>query len=107
MKSILSLVALLAATTFAYPMYKQCDARWGTDYLNTLAACGRTLCTSIDFGSFVTCLAMALDDCDQEVYTQEVNPGNLNLWLRNNNGYIGCSPVLAKTDLLGGVQYVA
>ncbi len=101
---ILSL-ALLAASTLAFPMFKQCDPRWGNETLSSAATCAETLCT---FGGAVTCLAMMLDDCDQEVYGEEVNPSNLNIWLRNNNGFAAnCAMYFDKTDLLGGVNFVA
>ena len=105
MKSILlaSALALLGTVASAYDFKSQCDFRWGSDQLGVSG--NKTICTS---GGAVSSLAILLDDCDQDLYGFDVNPGSLNKWLKANNGFTdGNQVVWSRTDTLSnGVKYV-
>ena len=106
MKSLLlaSALALLGTVTSAYDLKTQCDNRWGSDQLGVSG--GKTICTA---GGAVSSLAILLDDCDQDLYGFDVNPGSLNRWLKQNGGFTnGYEVVWKRTDTLSnGVKYVA
>ncbi len=56
------------------------------------------MCTT---GGAVSSLAILLDDCDQDLYGFDVNPGSLNRWLKANNGFTnGNQVVWTRTDSL-------
>ncbi len=100
---VLLFLALTFALALSYPTFKQCDQRWGNDAYGNYG--GETICS---FGGALTSLAMLLNDCDQQVYGQDIDPKNLNTWLKNNDGFRqGNLLVLTRTDQLGGVQFVA
>ena len=104
MKSILfAALALLGTAVSGYDLLRQCDSRWSSDILGTSG--GKTIC---DLGGAVSSLAMILDDCDQDLYGFDVNPGSLNKWLKENNGFTnGNQIVWSRTDsLTNGVKYV-
>lgn len=58
------------------PYYAQCDPAWDDDNLGT---CSSTMC---GYGCAVTSLAMVY-----EYYGGDMNPGELNVCLRNNGGF--------------------
>ncbi len=100
--------SLLASSVLSYDLYRQCDSRWGNDKYGPLSSTV-TICQS---GGFLSSLAMLLDDCDQDLYGFDVNPGTLNQWLRNNNGYTGSGSSItlyvdATDKLSNGVKYDA
>ena len=99
-----SALALLGTVTSAYDLQTQCDSRWGSDQLGV--AGNSTICTT---GGAVSSLAILLDDCDQDLYGFDVNPGSLNRWLKANNGFTnGNQLVWTRTDSLSnGVKYIA
>jgi len=65
-----------------YPLYKQCDGRWGSDHL------GRDI-TICKVGCLITSVAMAFKGLNKQINNQDVTPKNFNTFLRNNNGYSG------------------
>ena len=71
-------LSLLVAISLArvYPLYKQCDSRWGNEQLGTSSD---TICTA---GCAMTSCAMALAGTGP-AYT----PSTLNRWLTANGGY--------------------
>ena len=79
MKSIL--LASLIALVSSYDLYKQCDDRWKSDMVGKSE---RTMC---QIGGGVASIAMILEDCDENLYGIDVNPGSLNRWLKENNVY--------------------
>ena len=105
MKSIqlASALALLSTVTSAYDLQTQCDSRWGSDQLGVSG--NATMCTT---GGAVSSLAILLDDCDQELYGFDVNPGSLNRWLKANNGFTnGNQLVWHRIDFLSkGVNFI-
>ena len=64
-----------------YPIFKQCDARWGKDYIYTQTVC--------DVGCLMSSTSMALNGHDIKVAGNAANPGVLNTWLKNHHGYEG------------------
>lgn len=71
--------ALLLALGCArnYPMYKQCDSKWGSDQLGTSS---NTICKA---GCLMSSVAMALAGTGKSY-----NPGTLNTWLKGHGGYV-------------------
>lgn len=63
-----------------YPLYKQCDSRWGSDLIYTETVCA--------VGCLMSSTSMALGGHDITVSGQSANPGDLNAWLKTNHGYI-------------------
>ena len=105
MKSIIlaSAFALLGTTVSCFDYKTQCDSRWGPDNLGDSSSV--TICQQ---GGAVTSLAMLLDDCDQDLYGFDVNPGSLNRWLRENDCFNnGIQIQWGCTDkLTSGVKFV-
>lgn len=62
-----------------YPLYKQCDPRWGNDTMVTTTVC--------DVGCLMSSISMAIGENNILIAGQTSNPGTLNAWLRTNNGY--------------------
>jgi ABC-type bacteriocin/lantibiotic exporter with double-glycine peptidase domain len=71
---LLCLVTLIACRT--YPLYKQCDSRWGNQALGTSS---KTICQA---GCLMSSAAMALSGVGSSY-----NPETLNKWLISNGGY--------------------
>jgi hypothetical protein len=89
----LLILALLVAVCLArtYPLYKQCDSRWGNEHLGTSA---NTICKA---GCLMSSAAMALSGTGHSY-----NPGTLNTWLKSNGGYVsGDLFVWTSIDKLG------
>jgi hypothetical protein len=72
---IAMLLVLAAART--YPLYKQCDTRWGSEHLGTSTT---TICQA---GCLMSSVAMALAGCGHSY-----NPSTLNTWLKGHGGYV-------------------
>ncbi len=60
-----------------YPLYKQCDSRWGSHELGTSS---NTICKA---GCLMSSVSMALSGCGKS-YT----PDTLNTWLKGHGGYV-------------------
>ena len=65
------------ALSYSFPMYKQCDSKWGSQPLGTGG--GKTICQA---GCLMSSAAMALAGTGHSY-----NPETLNRWLINNGGY--------------------
>lgn len=65
-----------------YPLYKQCDGRWGSDKLGSSS----TICK---VGCLITSVAMAMNGLGKQINGQNVTPKNFNQFLMNNGGYSG------------------
>jgi len=72
---LLLLVAL--ATSRSYPLYKQCDSKWGNEHLGTSSD---TICKA---GCLMSSVAMALAGTGHNY-----NPSTLNTWLKGHGGYV-------------------
>lgn len=64
----------------SYPLYKQCDGRWGQHMMVT-----KTLCA---VGCLVSSVSMALNGWGIKSNGHPSNPGSLNDWLRGHSGYV-------------------
>lgn len=72
----LALLVVLAASR-NYPLYKQCDSKWGSEQLGTSS---NTICKA---GCLMSSVAMALAGIGKNY-----NPGSLNQWLKGHGGYV-------------------
>ena len=70
-------VFVALALTYSFPMYKQCDSKWGSQQLGTGG--GKTICQA---GCLMSSAAMALSGTGHSY-----NPETLNKWLISNGGY--------------------
>ena len=89
-------IATVMASATAYPLFKQCDARWKNDQLGTSA---KNICQA---GCLMSSVSMVLNDCHKTVGGQSSNPHTLNHWLKSNGGYVsGNSFVWGSVGKLG------
>ena len=98
------LAALLAviSTVSSYPMFKQCDSRWGTNPLGNWG--GETICSA---GCTMSSLAMILSQCNTLVWGNPVTPANLNQFLKANGGFVqGNLLVFAASDVFQTAKFV-
>jgi len=87
------LIAL--ALSRSYPLYKQCDSRWGSEQLGTSS---NTICKA---GCLMSSVAMALSGTGH-TYT----PSTLNTWLKGHGGYVsGDLFVWGSVNSLG-IKYI-
>ena len=103
---LLCLLPPAAPLPIAYPLFKQCDSRWGGNAMGTPGAGERsTLCGE---GCAVTSLSMVLNAL-QVPYPGApvlINPGSLNLWLEGNGGYT-CAAGDCNNLVLNAVERLA
>lgn len=64
-----------------YPLFSQCDPRWGNDTMNSTTIC--------EVGCLMSSLSMVLNEKAILISGQAVTPQVLNAWLRDNGGYDG------------------
>jgi len=64
-----------------YPLFKQCDPKWGSDQMGTDDA---TIC---QVGCLMSSISSAIAGTDIPINGKGSNPGVLNAWLRANGGY--------------------
>ena len=76
-KIILLAAILVLSACRTYPMFKQCDSRWGSERLGTST---NTICK---VGSLISSVSMALAGIGKSY-----NPGSLNTWLKGHGGYV-------------------
>jgi hypothetical protein len=76
-KFLLLAVFLVLSACRSYPMYKQCDSRWGSEQLGTSS---NTICKA---GCLMSSVSMALSGIGKNY-----NPGSLNTWLKGHGGYV-------------------
>lgn len=72
---------------FDYPLWKQCDAQWGSDIMVTKTVCSvGCLMSSTSMGLAGTIIPIH-EDNDSSNKGVQANPGTLNEWLNDNGGY--------------------
>lgn len=77
-KAILTIILLITlVTSRTYPLYKQCDSKWGNEQLGTSS---NTICKA---GCLMSSVAMALAGTGHNY-----NPSTLNHWLKGHGGYV-------------------
>lgn len=76
--------------------FKQTDGRWGNDRLQNSPDCG----TLYGFGCAVTSVANVFTSYGKILFDDatSINPGSLNNWLSQNNGFIACNIVWATAS---------
>lgn len=75
---LIGLIVLIASIHARnYPIYKQCDSRWGSESLGTST---NTICGA---GCLMSSAAMALT-----AIGSNYNPSSLNAWLNGHGGYV-------------------
>ena len=87
MRTALFLIPLLASA-LEYPLFKQCDPRWGGNEMGVAGAGERsTICGE---GCAMSSLAMVLNSLGVTYPGAPllIDPGNLNVWLMANGGYV-------------------
>ncbi|KAA0156399.1 hypothetical protein FNF29_01191 [Cafeteria roenbergensis] len=93
MKLALSVLVAAAAASVAvagglpkFPLYKQCDPRWGGNQMGTRGPGERsTICGE---GCAMTSVSMALAGLGVDLADRAVRPDSLNSWLEDNHGYV-------------------
>lgn len=76
-KILLLAAILILSSCRSYPLYKQCDSKWGSEQLGTSA---NTICKA---GCLMSSVSMALSGIGKNY-----NPGSLNTWLKGHGGYV-------------------
>ena len=74
-------VADVSVDAPTYPLFKQCDPRWGSDLIATKTVC--------QVGCLMSSVSMGLNGWGVYVDAETSNPGTLNAWLKKNGGYSG------------------
>jgi len=83
-----------------YVLYKQCDSQWGSE---TLGTGSNTICAA---GCAMSSVSMILATWGEQIDGSAANPGTLNKWLIDNNGYAdGDLIAWAAVNKLGKVQF--
>ena len=77
-----TILSTLLAISTAYPLFKQCDSRWGSNHLGSSST---TICKA---GCLMSSVSMVLNDCGKTVNGESANPGSLNSWLTSHGGYV-------------------
>ena len=81
----LLLMATSASAFRSYPLYKQCDPRWGADRMGVNGTGERaTVCKE---GCAMSSLAMAMAGLGATIDGVTFQPGIFNLWLEANGSY--------------------
>lgn len=104
-----------------YPFFKQCDPKWGSDKMG-LANCSINTCPGATFGRdtvcnegcAMSCISMALDAYGYQIHGEIPNPGILNAWLVENDGYLcldgNCNDLdlkqVEKIDVYGTIRFL-
>lgn len=83
-------------TLESFPIYKQCDSRWGSHHIGTSS---KTIC---QVGCLMSSVSMVLKGFGKKLDGQESTPDSLNEWLKKNGGYAsGDLFVWSAIDKLG------
>mmetsp|Transcript_6686 Transcript_6686/g.16768 ORF Transcript_6686/g.16768 Transcript_6686/m.16768 type:complete len:198 (+) Transcript_6686:120-713(+) len=69
-----------------YPLFKQCDKRWGSDVIVT-----ETLCK---VGCLENSISSGLAGKGYKINGAKVNPGSLNSWLKSHHGYTSSNELI-------------
>eukprot|EP01125_Pyxidicula_operculata_P012030 TRINITY_DN3941_c0_g1_i1.p1 TRINITY_DN3941_c0_g1~~TRINITY_DN3941_c0_g1_i1.p1 ORF type:complete len:188 (-),score=29.29 TRINITY_DN3941_c0_g1_i1:17-580(-) len=83
---VLALISMCFGAQLTYPLYKQCDTKWGQQEMGVPGqAEDDTICHQ---GCAMSCVSMALAGFNITIDGQVSTPETLNNWLRKNNGYV-------------------
>jgi hypothetical protein len=108
-------------TNPVYPLYKQCYPEWAGDKMG-LANCSVSTCAGATFGRdtvcsegcAMTCISMALTSYGYKINGKSPDPGTLNAWLVDNEGYLcldgNCNNLaleqVQKIDVYGNIKFL-
>ena len=70
-----------------FPLFKQCDTRWGGDEMGVPGAGPGERDTVCHQGCAMSALSMGLAGHKVTIGGEDANPGTLNAWLAANDGY--------------------
>ncbi len=91
--SLLGAVAALNTTIpFEFPLFGQCDDKWGDDYMGT-----KTIC---QVGCLMSSTAMAIAGSNILIDDNDSTPKTLNVWLRDNEGYSNNDLIESQVPLI-------
>jgi hypothetical protein len=76
-KAALLLALVVISLSRTYPIFKQCDSKWGSEQLGFSS---NTICSA---GCLMSSVAMALAGTGHDF-----NPSTLNQWLKEHGGYL-------------------
>jgi hypothetical protein len=80
---------------FDYPLFKQCDDRWGSDIMGTKTICSvGCLMSSTAMGLWGTRIPIS------KLPFIPTNPGTFNTWLVENDGYSGNNLIETQVPLI-------
>ena len=79
--AFLAFASLCVAALPDYPLLHQCGESWSDDYMDT-----KTIC---EVGCLMSSVSEGLAGYNISIDGAPSNPGTLNAWLRDNNGYDG------------------
>ena len=86
MLSLLGPQLIAFASASAFPLYRQCDPRWGNHTMGTVGLFHRsTICAE---GCFMSCMAMLLQGMGFASPAGQITPDTLNAWLIAHKGYL-------------------
>lgn len=104
-----------------YPLFKQCYPAWAEDKMG-LVNCSVNTCPGAAFGRdtvcnegcAMSCISMALNSYGYIVDGKSPNPGTMNAWLVNNQGYLcldgNCNNLaleqVQKIDVYGRIKFI-
>ena len=91
---LVALLVVLAASR-TYPLYKQCDSRWGSEHIGTSS---KTIC---QVGCLMSSVSMALAGIGKSY-----NPSSLNTWLKGHGGYVSGDEFVWGSVGSIGLKYV-
>ena len=78
-----AVLSAIVALSTAYPLFKQCDSRWGSNQIGTSS---KTIC---QVGCLMSSMSMVLNDCHKTLDGgAAANPGTFNTWLKGHGGYV-------------------
>mmetsp|Transcript_5837 Transcript_5837/g.12874 ORF Transcript_5837/g.12874 Transcript_5837/m.12874 type:complete len:208 (+) Transcript_5837:33-656(+) len=88
-----------AVQPFAFPVFKQCDPRWGSDEMVTTTVC--------KVGCLMSSISSALNGRGYTLDGAAADPGTLNAWLRKNDGYDGSNDLKESVIPLISPQHMS
>ncbi len=87
-------------TVYDIPQMNQCDSAWGNAILGSTA----TICNSGN-GAIICSLASIMSANGRKVNGANATCGNINTWLKANNGYLFNNIKWGILEGLGNVQF--
>jgi hypothetical protein len=93
------LFAFILSRFSCFPLFKQCDDRWGNQ---TLGTGNTTICKE---GCLMSSISMMLHGCGISIEGAEANPSTVNVWLAENHGFVSNNIYMWKSIEPMGFSY--